>query len=97
MRAVEVDRYAVSRYCYQDFHFHESEAVRWKTGKGTGERERDSGRELELRLCHQPTLALGHCFVHRYECKRVFATAADQTQIPISIVYRRDLYVVHAS
>lgn len=27
-----------------------------------------------------------------YECKRVFATAPDKTQIPISIVHRRDLY-----
>ena len=33
--------------------------------------------------------------MNRYESKRVFATAPDKTQIPISIVHRRDLYVVH--
>ena len=35
--------------------------------------------------------------MNRYESKRVFATAPDKTQIPISIVHRRDLYVVHES
>ena len=41
---------------------------------------------------------IGHfIYMHSYECKRVFATAPDKTQIPISIVHRRDLYVVYLS
>ena len=49
-------------------------------------------------MCYQSTLTLDTLFyMHSYECKRVFATAPDKTQIPISIVHRRDLYVVYLS
>ena len=36
-------------------------------------------------------------FLSRYVSKRVFATAPDKTQIPISMIHRRDLYVDSAN